>query len=743
MTRIQTITEVQVFQIFSEEEKKVVQGSAQLSNSYPAIKTLLLCEELSDQHKETLKASHRRFKNAKSKFMKKGGYTAVVASANKQVLLENEVVVVADDEKPPTKKKPCKLKGLDELSRKQLKRRTDDVFAAVQNLATAENVSVARVLGFLLTRSPESEKIRQVGEMIWNEGSPNNLSNSNTVPEESALLLYNECKLGRQTYTKMRKLLTNAGFGILPAWRHLRVKQDEITPTSNPLPEPYAGVYYSLKESVRVTIKRLLPLTLQHTLSQNLVLNIKFGFDGSGSHSIYNQPDNEQTNNIIMTMFCPLDIQNDAGVSAWTQPSPNSPFTQRPVCLQLGKESEELLQSLKIFNPDIATMKEEGIVVESAEGAHNVKVNIRSHMMDMKAAHLYLGLGGAYCDLCTCSKEQCIDVERITGGFTINRTVADLQNIFNDIGLEDGTVHKSKGDYETRTGLTAQPIPTNETQSVQVLHALLRSFDFVMKICVHIIAGVYDWSESKTSRNNRFLIAAKEQLQQHIFNGTGQSWDKPDSTGKGGTSTTGNTARVLLYRRENRDLIISNLPEQHRETLRKVMLMFSVICRVMSSKREVNIDAYKSYCTELYLVLINDFPRQFHRHLPGPWISITPSVHKLLGHSWELMQNNDSHGLGSLDESGLEGCNKILRSIRTNLSRKVSQTLNLVDTLDRMWTSSDPLLNAERQNTLPFCSFCKERGHNIRYCVHKNVVSSAATEEDHLVSFLTNSCSEN
>ena len=181
MTRIQTITEVQVFQIFSEEEKKVVQGSAQLSNSYPAIKTLLLCEELSDQHKETLKASHRRFKNAKSKFMKKGGYTAVVASANKQVLLENEVVVVADDEKPPTKKKPCKLKGLDELSRKQLKRRTDDVFAAVQNLATAENVSVARVLGFLLTRSPESEKIRQVGEMIWNEGSPNNLSNSNTV----------------------------------------------------------------------------------------------------------------------------------------------------------------------------------------------------------------------------------------------------------------------------------------------------------------------------------------------------------------------------------------------------------------------------------------------------------------------------------------------------------------------------------------------------------------------------------
>ena len=64
--------------------------------------------------------------------------------------------------------------------------------------------------------------------------------------------------------------------------------------------------------------------------------------------------------------------------------------------------------------------------------------------------------------------------------------------------------------------------------------------------------------------------------------------------------------------------------------------------------------------------------RVVNRHLPGPWISITPAVHKLLAHSWKLMQNNDNRGLGSLDESGIEGCNKILRSIRINLSRKVS-----------------------------------------------------------------------
>ena len=47
-----------------------------------------------------------------------------------------------------------KLKGLDEVGRKQLKRRTGEVFRSVEELAKKENVSVARILGFLLTRFP-------------------------------------------------------------------------------------------------------------------------------------------------------------------------------------------------------------------------------------------------------------------------------------------------------------------------------------------------------------------------------------------------------------------------------------------------------------------------------------------------------------------------------------------------------------------------------------------------------------
>ncbi len=141
----------------------------------------------------------------------------------------------------------------------------------------------------------------------------------------------------------------------------------------------------------------------------------------------------------------------------------------------------------------------------------------------------------------------------------------------------------------------------------------------------------------------------------------------------------------------------------------------------MSLKEKVHVETYKQFCTDLYVFLIQNFSRVVHKHLPGPWISITPSLHKLLAHSWELIELNDGTGLRALDEAGLEGCNKILRAMRTKLSRKISQKANLIDTLRRMWVASDPLVNAERRKTKPVCKRCGTVGHSSRYCQLKYI----------------------
>ena len=310
---------------------------------------------------------------------------------------------VMEDEKPAKKKKIDRkhnLKGLDELGRKQLKRRTDEVYKTICDLAKEENASVVRLLCFLLTRSPENADIREIGQDIWNKTG--HFQDKKVVPIESCLVEYNDCKLGWQTYTK----------------------QKEISPVVKHLPAPFTGIFFPLSEAVEMTISRLLD-GICDNLTTELCFNIKFGFDGSGSHFIFHQKNSAQTNNIIMSMFCPLEMKTEAGSSLWVQPSPNSLYTHWPVSLQMGKESEESLQSLKLFNDDISKMKNDCITVKKGDDSYKVKVKKILHMMDMKAANLYLGLGGAYCDLCTCSKDQCLDPERIKVDLTNNREVED------------------------------------------------------------------------------------------------------------------------------------------------------------------------------------------------------------------------------------------------------------------------------------------------------------------------------
>ena len=122
-------------------------------------------------------------------------------------------------------------------------------------------------------------------------------------------------------------------------------------------------------------------------------------------------------------------------------------------------------------------MQERGIDLITEHKQINMKVVIQLHMLDRKAANLYQGLGGAYCDLCEFSEEQCLDIATIENGFNITRNINSLHSIFNDLQKDDGTILWGKGDYSIRTGVTNKPIATSDVVSVQFLHPLLRTFD--------------------------------------------------------------------------------------------------------------------------------------------------------------------------------------------------------------------------------------------------------------------------
>ena len=58
-------------------------------------------------------------------------------------------------------------------------------------------------------------------------------------------------------------------------------------------------------------------------------------------------------------------------------------------------------------------------------------------------------------------------------------------------------------------------------------------------------------------------------------------------------------------------------------------------------------------------------------------------------HAPELIEANESKGLGDYSKSGLECNNKILRLVRIAQSRKCNQFDNLTNCINRLWVRSD------------------------------------------------------
>ena len=183
--------------------------------------------------------------------------------------------------------------------------------------------------------------------------------------------------------------------------------------------------------------------------------------------------------------------------------------------------------------------------------------------------------------------------------------------------------------------------------------------------------------QSEASRYHEFLVANKKEIQTKLDEVLGERWDFPDGTGKGGTSTTGNTAWKILHH-GGRDIVIQMLPDRFQPIMTQIGQYLSVILRLFSSSENIDVQEFKKVCTTLYLLYLESFPTPTKPKKKSPqpvdlmWISVPPTLHKLLAHSWELIEMNDGRGLKCFDESGLEANNKILRSIRLKLARKTS-----------------------------------------------------------------------
>ena len=98
----------------------------------------------------------------------------------------------------------------------------------------------------------------------------------------------------------------------------------------------------------------------------------------------------------------------------------------------------------------------------------------------------------------------------------------------------------------------------------------------------------------------------------------------------------------------------------------------------MSSSREINFEKYELLCKELNIHILKNLK----------WVSIKPTLHKLLAHSADVIKNNQSRGLKEILEEGLETTHKRLQENRINGARKHNQKHNLIDLIGKGWIGS-------------------------------------------------------
>ena len=300
-------------------------------------------------------------------------------------------------------------------------------------------------------------------------------------------------------------------------------------------------------------------------------------------------------------------------------------------------------------------------------------------MLDRKAANIFNATGGSYCNLCLWSKEEARDLERVKAGMPITRSLIHTHEILEFLCDEAGELKIRNGDYGERYGVMGQPINQVDCPDVQVLHTSLRTMDTFAETCCCLVAGIKIWTTSLFKNPQlRFVKKARDDIRDGLKENN-LAWDIPDSTGHGGTTTTGNTVRKIISKVHLREVFTKDISNnEDREAAERFGHLLSRLLRVMSSGSPVKLDEYQATCTELYTLLITELS----------FVSITPTLHKLLAHSGEIIELNGCRGLKSLSEEGVEKCQKKIREVRQNLSRKCGQKENTSDCLKRLWIGS-------------------------------------------------------
>ena len=576
-------------------------------------------------------------------------------------------------------------------------RKVQHLVDAIDAFANEENTTFLKVICFMAQRrcykTKGQRKLSKVFSGIAEKGEE--YIAPNEVSVDQAIAIKQTLQLSFIKYDSLVKMLKSKL--VMPHSHKVSDKENSMTPKAIPYLD---GVKYDLKECFTDSVKTIFDVKKMkpEEIPKDITVKGAIGEDGSGGHAQRRGKDiNINTRNRIIGGFRLSRIHS--GPKLIHQELSQGAESERPIMIVPGKESAERVRKIwsdieKEFNEvQVTTMLYEGV---------RIKVKFLFHIQgDGKEKQQLSGLGGAFCILCFVTEEDANDLDRIKEGFSIERSLEQIWELWNEL-TKGGTceIKKETRDYETRQGLTQMPMLTKKcsldpTKSPPEMHFIIHVFGYIKTLYQTLkarqILGRLPNRGSK-GRGNKIPEEDEEALIEALEFFTMKVREPPlnliinapDPHGHGGSVENGNTCRIFLAP-SNREAVMNIFSvvatAQEIDDLKEFFQEAYVIYHLSNSTGKIDTDAFSEYVQKAHEHWKHAFPYQ----------KIKESIHWTMGHIGEVTEMNDGYGAGDISEGSLEVCHKNGRRISNTLARQTSFYDNCKDTMKRMWLDSHPV----------------------------------------------------
>lgn len=370
------------------------------------------------------------------------------------------------------------------------------------------------------------------------------------------------------------------------------------------------------------------------------MFQLTWGFDGTSNQSQYNQKfagdgsvgNDESDANLLATTVVPLRMADDDDESSiiWNNATPQSLRWCRPLRLQFKKETKDSTIAEKLaVDDEVSNLTEFNMTIAGLNVI--VRYQLYLSMIDGKVLANITDTK-SYQTCCICKANP--------------KDFNNLSNMSTRFKPQEGTL---------KFGISP-------------LHLWIRFFETSLHLSYRLpfqkpqLRGIF-----KVEAAQRKLV-----IQKRFFEKMGRRVDYP-SVGGSGNSNSGPVARKAF----SNPKVMAEILELDEDLIDR----FHTILVALSCQLPLDVEKFSKFCEETATVYVQHYK----------WCPMSPTVHKVLVHSGEIMLANELP-LGILAEDASESANKLYRHNREFHARKSSREKNLTDVFNRSLDSSDPII---------------------------------------------------